>query len=592
MRDAGHPVDDVGKIMTNAYRTGEFWLDNIIFREVATSDPTYVIGAQASETMGPTVTNLSWETTGGFTDNTLIFGQILDIINATVTNTTSPTTGVYLTVTDPDSIEVVSNVSLSNYSATGYSYTTDITLNKAGVWNINVTGVNSDGQNSQDLDITVSIQVQSTKDGWYGYSQKSLLTPSQIAALLGYGYDIFELEDDMTTIQANFGTMLDSINNSRNANVKSAINIVLNFNYSDTALVTQYLTDITENFSSLAAVPYQDAIPYISLELENMGSYSNTTLDSIQNQFAQTITTATSNSFVIYSKNYNTTGLDSSYIQATPLLYFNSSDEETFIQDQKLAFKQQSSLNRIYTQIPTAVKVLAYSFQSAIIDNLRSIPDPGTLTETDAASLVNNDVIVFNNGSTNDYFFTTVDEPTKWLDEDWTTGELYENKTLKVGLNTITLVSSKNFEDTCTGYSYEFADIDISNCSSIGGYKYINISKNTAGFTIYQVFSCDGNVLANKTFGGLGICLKGPREIILNKTSANFTINVSELSVTGKDVWDSTLGWLLEINTDDVFTVEIPGYDAAVIYFEDLDHIEMDTLTVGTVYKADTPATE
>ena len=234
----------------------------------------------------------------------------------------------------------------------------------------------------------------------------------------------------------------------------------------------QYLTDITEDFGDLISIPYSDSVAYISFELENIGGYTNATLDALINEFAQNMTAITDNDFVIYSKNYNTTGLDSSYIQPTLMIYLNPADEETFINDQLSTFKQSTSLNRMYTQIPTAIKVLASEFQSSIIDNLRSVPDPGTLTQSNATSLANEDVIIFNN----------------------------------------------------------------------------------------------------------------------NSATTNYTINVSELSVTGKDVWDSTSGWLIEMNTTDVFTVSVPGYSAATIFFEYLDHIEMSSLTSGTVYKADSPS--
>jgi len=337
---------------------------------------------------------------------------------------------------------------MSNSTATAWYYGTDVTLNKAGIWNINTTAIDSSGAiNSTASNITVSIESQSTKDGWYGYANESYLTSLEIITLAGYGYDIFEFEENMTEQQASFSDLKTSINNSRESNIKSGINIILDFDYNSSALKLQYLTDITEDFGDLISIPYSDSVAYISFELENMGGYTNATLDALINEFAQNMTSITDNDFVIYSKNYNTTGLDSSYIQPTLMIYLNPADEETFINDQLSTFKQSTSLNRMYTQIPTAIKVLASEFQSSIIDNLRSVPDPGTLTQSNATSLANEDVIIFNN----------------------------------------------------------------------------------------------------------------------NSATTNYTINVSELSVTGKDVWDSTSGWLIEMNTTDVFTVSVPGYSAATI---------------------------
>jgi len=215
------------------------------------------------------VYDLTWETTGGFTDDTLSYGQTIDIINVTV-NSSSAISGVYLTVTNPSDIEIVSNVSISNYSLTGYSYTNNIILSSVGTWNVNITAVTAGGANSTSSNITVSINTQSTKDGWYGYANKSYLTLAEIIDLSSYGYDIFEFEENVSEIQASFDDLLMSINDSRNTNIKSGINIILDFDYDNETLKTQYLNDIAENFSTLITVPYADSISYISLELYNI----------------------------------------------------------------------------------------------------------------------------------------------------------------------------------------------------------------------------------------------------------------------------------------------------------------------------------
>ena len=76
-----------------------------------------------------------------------------------------------------------------------------------------------------------------------------------------------------------------------------------------------------------------------------------------------------------------------------------ATNEANFIEDQKSLFKNNASLNRIYTNIPNNVKTLAQDFHSRIIDNLRSLPNPSSLTNSDISSLNNKDVLIFNNGS-------------------------------------------------------------------------------------------------------------------------------------------------------------------------------------------------
>jgi len=447
-----------GNFSGNDNLTAEIWLSD------RTNNASKVNITATVISTTPVVSNIIWSTTGGFTDDTLAYNQVLDYINGTCIDSYS-LAGCNITITDPDEIVVINNIAMSGSS--NFTYATDLTLNKAGVWIINITGYNSEGNTDTTGDtITVSIQTQSTKDGWYGYANNSYLTATEITTLSNYGYDIFELEESISEIQNTFSELLTSINNSRNSNIKSGINIILDFNYSNTTIKTQYIADIIENFSSLNVVPYSDSIIYISLELENISSYSEATKDTIQNTFSQAIVDETDNEFIIYSKNYNSSGLDSSYIQYTEMLYFESSNEANYIQDQKIAFKNNASLNRIYTRIPDTVKTLAKDFHNRIIDNLRSVPT-GTLTDVDASSLNNKDVIIFNNGS----------------------------------------------------------------------------------------------------------------------NSANFTINVSELSLSGKDVWDSTEGLYIEENTDQNFTLEVKGYNATILYFEDLDHVQMDSLNEGILFK-------
>ena len=58
----------------------------------------------------PAISNLNWITTGGFTDDTLLYNQVLDYVN--VTSSSADNMNVYLTVIDPDSINVLTTVNV------------------------------------------------------------------------------------------------------------------------------------------------------------------------------------------------------------------------------------------------------------------------------------------------------------------------------------------------------------------------------------------------------------------------------------------------------------------------------------------------
>jgi len=83
------------------------------------------------------------------------------------------------------------------------------------------------------------------------------------------------MSDDASTVDENWDSMLDSINNSRNANIKVGINYRLDWDYSNYAPQEDFLNSIAANFSTLTTSPYSDAIEYISLELVNPSSYTD-----------------------------------------------------------------------------------------------------------------------------------------------------------------------------------------------------------------------------------------------------------------------------------------------------------------------------
>ena len=421
----------------------------------------------------PLISDLVWKTIGGFTSSNLFYNQILDYVNVTASSV-GPAINVYLTIKDPDNIIIINNQSMTNTTETLYNYSTNITLNKVGNWTINTSTFDEYGNvNSTQTNITVSSNTLSLIDGWYGYTEHKIFSGSEIVTLSTYNYDILEIEDNISTVQVDFANILAAINNSRNSNIKVGLNLILDYDYNTTALTTQYLTDITENFSTLYSTPYLDTLTYISLQIINE-SYTDTNLTNILNDFAQNITDTTNNYYIIYSKNYNSSNLDNAYIKYTDMLYINSTTETTFINNQSFLFKTTPTLNRIYDTLTDSLKLLAQLFHEKIIDKLRGLPTTVNV-DVNASVLSNNDTVIFNNGS----------------------------------------------------------------------------------------------------------------------SAANFTINVSALNVIGKDVWDSTKNKLLFMNlgSNSTFSIDVDGYNASIVYFDDFDHIQMDSYTAGTLYKASSSGT-
>jgi len=73
--------------------------------------------------------------------------------------------------------------------------------------------------------------------------------------------------------------------------------------------------------------------------------------------------------------------------------------------------------------------------------------------------------------------------------------------------------------------------------------------------------------------------------VVFNNQSTTQTISITITGRNGKDVWDATNNTLIEKDTDGIFTVSVPAYNASIIYFEDLDHISY-TPIKSSLYKS------
>ena len=81
-----------------------------------------------------------------------------------------------------------------------------------------------------------------------------------------------------------------------------------------------------------------------------------------------------------------------------------------------------------------------------------------------------------------------------------------------------------------------FNVMNISSCSTYDNNKNITMNTTSSGSTTYQQFFCDGNLLLNKTYIGLGICFDKPSEIFVNKTNLDCNANTTTFNyIQGKN---------------------------------------------------------
>ncbi len=380
-------------------------LDNITMSALSTSGALNV-----SFNVPPAVTTPVWTSTGGFSSGARIYGQIIDNITAVCTNSDgNELWGCNITITDPDGVLIANNVAMTNTSGNDTNitvlYDTNFELNKAGNWSINLTAWDNSSStaiNSTIIEVATSNFTVSTNH--YGFTTGGIPTEQQLADYItNYTYNLVEITDNITTISINWPTTLSRFNTSYNSNLVGGLNIILDTDCSDQANVSAYIANITNDWPDLLTGSYQSAIIYLSLEFLN-NSYTAIEADDCFNNISKAIVAATNNQFIVYARGYNSSGLDTSYIEPTTMRYNEETTGAALINWEAATTRNTTYLNRIYNVNSQSVTLLdiAELLQTRAYKILRTgINSSTTIVNTSLAQLTNADVLVFNNGSTN-----------------------------------------------------------------------------------------------------------------------------------------------------------------------------------------------
>lgn len=499
------------EITTNA----KYWDGNIddilIYDKVLTSDqiyrlytqtaPNIVEGEEQSQTADITVTTPTWETQSGQTSGNLTFLQTTKYINTTSISNVSYMT---LTITDPDST-VSLTVNMTNSSLSDWYYDTEFSFDKVGIWTLGVEGFKDGSSATNSTTLLVTINQISTKDGWYGceINTQNGYTTEQISRFSGYDCDLleefidfganaeFDLNDTIWELKK------DSINRTKNANMKVGINLFLDFNLNYTSNVTGALSTISSRISDLTLTPYTDAIEYISLEIANPQLYNTSIKNSVLNEFAQNLTSVTESQFVIYSKNYNNESLDSSYISFTSFFYVDNNTQSSLIEQENILLRNNVGLNRIYVSLSDPLMSQTQSYQNNILDNLRGSPAGSTsIPNTNVAEidLEINDIIVFNNQSTNQTYSINITSVAEMLTKDvWDSikGYLIEKDTDGLFEVNVSNYSATNiFIDNFSHIQYgSIKSTLFKESASVGG--HFNYTQNTSRDDLYGMYGAN-----------------------------------------------------------------------------------------------------
>lgn len=353
----------------------------------------------------PSVSNIVWMTTGGFSSGTRVFNQVIDYINSTCQDYNG-LGNCSLSVLDPNGIVRVSNFVMSNSSTTNgtlYNYSTDFTLDVGGTWNVNVTADDGYEKVVSTSQIVIASNNLSSVDGYYGFTNGGIISASDIATYVAtYGFDLLELTLNSTNITQNFTTVESRLNTSYSTGMLAGLNLLLDVNCTNNASVNQVKSNISKYFPDLITGTYRTTLAYISLQFYNDTGYKTADINSCFNNISKSIYSATSNKFVIYNRDFTSYGIDNSYLKNTTMNYNTQNNQPVFINWEANTSRVSSYLSRVYHVGLQNSTLLAMSknLQDSAYKILRSeINETTAVTDRMVAELDNKDVLVFNNGS-------------------------------------------------------------------------------------------------------------------------------------------------------------------------------------------------
>ena len=358
-----------------------------------------------------TPANLTWVTEGGVVnDVSLLYNEQITEVNVSAFDTDSFDLNVSVLLFNPSGT-LVFTTNLTNTTATSWNGSLNYILNVAGDWNLTFSAYDGEIYSNNSVIVAVTTTVLNTTSGWYGFTFESIPVSADFADIRAYNYEIVEIEEDINNFNANWTDILVSINKSYDENIRIGLNLVLSFNYTNTTRLAELESDITSTLGDLKTDPYSITTEYITFEVEDIALYNDSSLTNVLNNLAEETIDATDNKFPVYSKNYNSSALDSSYILTTVFLYLDYANETDLINAETVLLRNTTNLNRIYVNLPTVLRDVAKTYQDEILTQIRGVPaGNNSLSDTRTAEIntVTDDIVVFNNQSSEQEFTITV----------------------------------------------------------------------------------------------------------------------------------------------------------------------------------------
>lgn len=282
---------------------------------------------------------------------------------------------------------------------TSPSYTN--TTGKIGTWNVTLTAHNSINlslTNYTSWIWTVAFTAPPTiVDGVYGILNASIPSNDTILDYKNESFLTIESTLDWDNINSTvWNNYKASISYCYDELLRSAIRIDCGGDY-DSAYDDLVKSNITTYFPDLLVDPYLIDVQYIVINLTNVGE-SDADKVAFVNNIAFNISEQTSNKFKIVVLE-DLAGLDEVYVSKTPVIYINIINTTSWIDDETSALRNNVTLSRVYSGNETFLSSVN-DHRVNIISKMRSRRNTTQYAESYSVKLINNDVILYNNGST------------------------------------------------------------------------------------------------------------------------------------------------------------------------------------------------
>ncbi|RLC34562.1 MAG: hypothetical protein DRZ76_02450, partial [Candidatus Nealsonbacteria bacterium] len=348
------------------------------------------------------ISNIRWSTTAGDTDSQLDFYSYLDYINVTVNS--AYTDKVLLTLINPDGEIILNNVTMTNYTQSDYTYDLEYLLYKAGTYTINIYANITNGYTEKATATFDVVRIVRALGLIYGFDTKKIPTTTEIDDLINnYDYNLLEIKYNKSQINTVWSSILDTISYVKNKNAMVALTARLDGDYTSETYKNNLKSAIMTYYPDLTNEPYLSGTAFLQIELVNVSDYTESYLASFVNNVSQWMINATNNNFLIYVKNFNSTLLDTSYVEPNPIPYLNQANKVDLINNETY-YLRRNILNRIYDLPTDDLKSWAKFNHENVILNLKGEINTSSTLDKNIVELTNNYLIVYNSYSSDHTF--------------------------------------------------------------------------------------------------------------------------------------------------------------------------------------------